>query len=226
MKDLIEKILQYLPQYFLDYGSVFSEPKRFIASKDVSSNQVFSEACLFLTISIILVLFANASLKPPNMEFWSYVAMAFEFNALAVVLFGTITRVSWWIVGGKASAKSFFVTYMYFFGVSGILLQGLLILMRGLFKKNNRLVYDAMVAAATTGADIPNEVTAQISNLEATIFGIGLLLILSWCLVAWGAYRQINQLSRGRSFIAFMISFSLSLPALAAMNYIMAALRQ
>ena len=35
MKDIIEKILAYLPQYFAELGQVCATPKRFIAERDV-----------------------------------------------------------------------------------------------------------------------------------------------------------------------------------------------
>jgi hypothetical protein len=41
MKDLIQLILQYLPQYFKDVGSLLAGPKRFIAQADPENSQTF-----------------------------------------------------------------------------------------------------------------------------------------------------------------------------------------
>src|SRR6185503_14114577 len=113
MKDLIEKILKYLPQYFLDLGSVFSGPKRFIAARDVDTNEAFVDACLFFGLSVAILFILQAPLKPANEELWSYLVAEFSSTLIGLILAGGAMCVAWWIVGGRASGRSIFVTYMY-----------------------------------------------------------------------------------------------------------------
>jgi hypothetical protein len=41
MKDLIQLILQYVPQYLNDLGSLVYRPKRFIAAKNPQTDETF-----------------------------------------------------------------------------------------------------------------------------------------------------------------------------------------
>ena len=62
MKELIEKILRYLPQCFTNFGSLFAGPKRFIGQRNTAAEDTFGEALLFLGISLILVVIMTAPL--------------------------------------------------------------------------------------------------------------------------------------------------------------------
>src|SRR6516164_134727 len=100
MKDLIDKILKYLPQFFLDCGELIAHPQRFIAARDTESNDTFAEACLFLAISFALGVIAGLPYRRPDVDFWVGTAQYFAGNALVVVLFGMVTRIAWLIVRG------------------------------------------------------------------------------------------------------------------------------
>ena len=54
----------------------------------------------------------------------------------------------------------------------------------------------------------------QIAN-HIGLFGFGVLFI--WSIIAWGAYRELNGLSRWRSLAALVISGVLEIPSLAVL---------
>jgi hypothetical protein len=225
MKDLIEKILNYLPQFFLDYGSLFSGPKRFIAAKDLNSDDTFREACLFLAICIAVITIIRTPFRPPNVDLWASAVFAFWNIALDVVLVGTATRLGWWIVRGKASAKAIFVTYMYFSGIINGLMIFLAALMLGFIKATDRPLYDEVRPTFNTEAGVPNTLYEQLSIGGKALFICGLLGIFTWFYISWGAYRQINNVGRIRSLAAAAVAVLLWIPASAAFGYITAALR-
>ena len=54
MKELIEKILTYLPQYFSDLVFLLTGPKAFIRHKDIANPDAISDAVAFFGVSIVI----------------------------------------------------------------------------------------------------------------------------------------------------------------------------
>jgi len=48
MKELLEKILTYLPRYLMEFGSLVSGPKRFMAQKNTTEEDTFVQSLIFL----------------------------------------------------------------------------------------------------------------------------------------------------------------------------------
>ena len=71
MKDLIEKILRYLPNFMKNFGSLFAGPKRFIGKRNAVAADNFEESLLFLGVSLVLVVIMIAPLLPPGKDLWS-----------------------------------------------------------------------------------------------------------------------------------------------------------
>jgi hypothetical protein len=223
MKEILEKILIYLPKYLSDFGSILVGPKTFIAGR-VAKDEAFSDAMLFLGVSIALSIVMTAS--SPEKEFWTYVGTNSVVTLLAMCSFGTITRFAWWIVGGKAPAQSFFATYAFFFGVGLILKSLVLLLSLGFLKLLEPERYKQFFAALSAGFQAlllgqqfpPPNVTmpeSWVFPVALAIFEMGVLTIGFWSFIAWGAYRQMNGLSRLRSFWALSIVGVLLVPATA-----------
>jgi len=224
MKDLIDKILTYLPQFFLEYASVLTGPKRFIAEKAKNLDDAFGDACLFLALCIAIGLIVAAPFRPAKVEFYDYLVVAFLSNGVAIIVFASITHLSWWIVRGKAPTKAFFTTYMYFYGVVFDLIAFLALLTWGFVKQTNRPLFNMMLEAARNeGAPQPNYGDAGMT--ASVLFLVGLAAIAAWCIIAWGAYRELNNLGRLRSFVAFMIALVLCVPGALAVSYVLGALR-
>jgi hypothetical protein len=64
MKEIIEKILSYLPGYLTQLGSCFIASKTFIATKNIEEEYSFQEALIFFGITSALIVLATASLPP------------------------------------------------------------------------------------------------------------------------------------------------------------------
>jgi hypothetical protein len=224
MKDLIDKVLKYLPQYFTDFGSVFAGPKSFIAAKHVNAAEdAFGEALLFLGISLVLVLLILVPVQPPGKDFWSYAGSNFVLFLIAVPLGATVTRVAWWIVGGRAPARSFFITYAYFIGVIFVILAAVQLLSMGFFKALEPQLYQQFLDAAQKRQSMPDLSQSYVPITALAIFFFGWLTLNIWALIAWGAYRQLNGLGKLRSFTALMIAGLLAFPVLAIIFFVSSA---
>jgi len=225
MKDLIDKILKYLPQYFLDLGRVFSGPKQFIATRDVESDDAFTNACLFFGISLALLAILGAQHQPPDMEFWSYIGLYFVSALISAALAALVFCISLWVVGGQASAKAMFVTYLYFYGTLSVIRRIVDYLFFGVLKVGDRPLYDAYMASFKNNVPLPDLTKTTSGNIAIliAIFGFGLGLV--WSIIAWGAVSKLNRIGKLRSSIAFVMVFALSGPLLLALKYILAGLR-
>ena len=205
MKDLIEKILTYLPQYIADFGSLLSGPKRFIAEKNATAEDSFEKALLFSAISLVLVVVMFAPLRPAGKDLWTHVGGLAVTSLLAVSLYAVALRLAWRVVGGKATVKSFFVTYAYFFSALFVIFAGFLLLSEGVFKVLEPELHAAVLEAKASKQPMPDLSGTSVPTVSFLILITGYLLATVWGVVAWGSYRALNGLSKGRSFVAFII---------------------
>jgi hypothetical protein len=205
MKDLIEKILAYLPKYFIEFSILFSGPKKFISEKNTNSDLSFTNALLFLSISIVITVIMTFPLLPEGKDIWEYLGSRSIGVILSVTLFSLALRLSWRIVGGKASIKSFFVTYSYFSGVILVLVTFFILLGEGVFKVLEPDLYENVRAAQLQKTDLPDFGDSKIPIITFGILVLGFISVSIWGMIGWGAYRSLNQLSKWRSFCALLL---------------------
>ena len=224
MKELIDQILKYLPLYLTNFGAIFAGPKSFIAAKNVSSDDAFSDALLFLGVSMALVIIMGAPLLPPGNDFWTHVGSLAVQVLVMVSLSAMVVRVAWWIVGGRASARCFFVTYSFFFGVALVVFTAVQMLSFGFFKVFEPELFGQFIAAIQRRGDMPDLSGDWVQLTALSIYFVGYLSMCVWFLIAWGAYRNINGLSRLRSFFALIITSILSWPVIAIGVFVQSAI--
>jgi len=111
MKEILEKILSYLPQYLADCGSIFVGPKTFVLNK-VASEKLFEakEYFLFLALTVAIITIVSM-LHPVHDEI--YIALAKNFVCIGFVGYSFAVRAAFWLVGGRASYEKFFAAYTY-----------------------------------------------------------------------------------------------------------------
>jgi len=221
MKEIIEKILAYLPNFLTDFIGVFSRPKSAISKKNIDPEQNFTPSLIFLTISVCISVVMTSTFRPPGADIWSALAMQTIIVVLQVVLFAASLRLSWFIVGGKARFISFFVTYAYFAGIGAVVFTVFTVFSQAVFK-----VFDADLYKLVREAQLNNHPTPDVSEsivamISGGIFIFGILFCTMWGILCWGAYRELNSLSRKRSFLAFFI-FGIIGPIVASATMIIA----
>ena len=65
LTDLVTKSLLYIPKYIMDYGSLLSGPKRFMAKKNTSEDNEFGSSLAFLGLSMFLVVLMEFQIHTP-----------------------------------------------------------------------------------------------------------------------------------------------------------------
>jgi hypothetical protein len=230
MKDLFEQILKYLPHYLTEFGTAFSGPKSFIATKvDTDAGDAFGEALLFLGTSLALVLLMYTPLLPAGKDFWSVAIPYFVSYMLTLPLAALVIRSAWWIVGGRAPARLFFITYAYYAGVGILLLNAFDLVAWGLFKTFDLQLYREYSEAVQKSQSVEDLLQSGLlhrfsesyTTLSATIIsGLGYFVLFVWGLIGWGAYRQLNGLSKLRSFAALIVSWVLFVPVVLVSRFI------
>jgi hypothetical protein len=225
MKELLDKILKYLPHYLTDFGTAFAGPKSFIAAKlSNAEDDAFAEALLFLGISFALVVLMLMPLQRPGTDFWSVCGTNFITALIGMSLGATVTRVAWWIVGGRAPARLFFIAYAYLIGVVYVILAAVQLLSMGFFKVLDPQLYRQFLDASQKGQSMPDLSQSYIPVTALAIFIFGWLALSIWAFIGWGAYRQLNGLSKLRSFIALLILGILMLPVTAITFFVASAM--
>jgi hypothetical protein len=128
--------------------------------------------------------------------------------------------VSWKIVGGKLTFKKFITVSSYFTGVSSLLLLIFTLLGLGIF--NGIDPENAQLLRNDGWVDPVDLMKSAGYRVMWIVVGLGFVVAFIWIFRIWRTYRDLNQVSRGRSAIAFVIFMVLS-PVAIALQFGMAA---
>jgi len=218
MKDLIEKILTYLPVYIPDLVGIVSNPKRFVAGHSKSSEGELIKALTFLGISISISAILQAPITISGKEFVTDTGSHAILYILFVVVFSAILRLSWGIVGGKADYQRFLVTSSYYAGVIVIALAIASLCFIGVLRIFYPQSYELFfkIAATSNLHEVIETKPDIVGGIVAAflVFLIVILPALIWGVIGWGVYRELNQSPRLRSCIALFLTLVFSLPVI------------
>lgn len=94
MKDIVQLILKYLPQYLNDLGSLLSGPNRFIVQRNSRTGEVFIESLLFFGISVVLFVIMTTALRSPGKDLWITLASQATSGLIGVFLSAICLRLA------------------------------------------------------------------------------------------------------------------------------------
>lgn len=231
MKELIEKILPYLPQYLGDLGALLVSPKRFMAGKDTQAPDVFVQSLVFAAVSTALAVMVTMPLYPQK-DLWTRLGAWAVEGLVDAALLALALRAAWFVVGGRAPLRSFFVTCAYLSSGFAILLAMSFLLFAGVFRTFDPESYAWFVqqlgrpvteAFSGPGAQIT---VANAGRMLAilSVFLVSQIAIALWSVAAWGCLRALNGVSRWRSAGAMLIASILAVPCLMVGSFIAIAL--
>jgi hypothetical protein len=208
MKDLISKLLALLPAYASQLIDLVSDPKKFVANKNLASVTAINEALVFLGISIALAFVAQIPLLPEKQDKeLMFLALAVQ-SALAFAMNIAILVLSWKIVGGQVGWKHFIAVTCYFSSVSTLLFLAFYLLAFGAFNVLDPVhSKQLLTGSAMDWSELVGSLGAKVGLI---ILGGGFIAMYAWIFYVWGAYRQLNRLSKLRSGMAFAIFVTLS----------------
>jgi hypothetical protein len=220
MKELIEKLIAAIPAYVRQMIELLRDPRGFIEKIDLESDETLKEALTFLAISFGLVFIAEIPLLPQKQSKDVLFGVSAVLAAVSFAVSVLLLLVSWKIVGGKLTFKKFVTVSSYFTGVSSLLLLVFTLLGIGIFNgidpENSQLLrndgwVDPVDLMKSTGY-----------RALWLVVGLGFVVAFVWIFRIWRTYRELNQVSRARSAVAFVI-FALLSPVAIALQLGMAA---
>lgn len=205
MNDFIMKFIAFIPQYLLDFGAVFSGPKRFVASRNVQPAANLQPALIFGIVSLAIFVLLTLPLLPPNSDLWVLLVDIAIVGLVLVTLAAGAIHLAWFIVGGRAGFGGFFITFMYYFGVIFVV-EGLFNLLGfGVFRGLAPDLYAAMRTAMVKGTAWPDLSGNAAWRINRLIRGAGIVFAEIWGFCGWGAFRVLNGVSKRRSAVALAI---------------------
>ncbi len=207
MRDLLERILGYLPAYLKNLPDLVQGPKRFVLERLSRKEHQQEDALVFLAISFLIGWILKASFI--RQGFYIELAADSAFVLALVFAYGVALCLAWRIVKGRAEVQQFFVIHFYYSGVLLLIASCWFMTIVGTLRAFNANLYTRMLEniyqgnAATFFKANAESITAA-PGLMPVILG-GQLGVLTWIFVGWGAYRQLNHASKFRSGLAAML---------------------
>lgn len=228
MREALERILGYLPTYLRTLPNVILGPKAFIRDQFAYGERQLENSLVFLGISFLIAWVLKSPFGNPS--FMDLAADA-VFLFVGVLAYGAAILGVWRIVGGRAPVQKVFITHFYYSGVLHGFYSGFFLLVMGAIRISNPDYYKFLFANLRNGnmkAMAGQESMALIDKAPASliVYFVGLLVMFAWFFLGWGAYRELNLLSKSRSFFAallfllafFLISALLSMMAVATIK--------
>jgi hypothetical protein len=217
MKELLEKLIGLIPAYFGDLLPLISGPKSFIAKRISGDEPAMQKALIFLAVSFLI----GWALKTPWLRGDPFLELATDgaFVLIYVLAYGGALYLAWRIAGGRAEIQKFLTIHFYYSGILGFIQTILALGMMGTIRAADPVLYKEIYDVAYSG----NMVLFAINNSERLIASpgyrfsllvqfVGFGAMLTWIFVGWGAYRELNQLSKVRSFMAGLLFFVFCIP--------------
>lgn len=211
MQALLKEILASIPKYVSNFYGVLTSPRLFVTQRDLDQPNALTEALAFAGISFSLSMVLQIPLLPGKQDFWQTFTIWLIIFFIGIVVAAAVVRLAWKIVGGQASFDKLLKVTAYHFGVGSPLIVLVLVCAAGVLKTFDRPLYNQLFAKTAT-----QEPTVAIDSMAlfaaGIIFLVGYILICVWFIVAWGAYRILNQAFLRQSLIAFFLASLIALP--------------
>jgi hypothetical protein len=215
MEGLVKLILSQIPRYLSNVAGLVSSPKKFVRERNTFSDEELIKALIFLAISFVLCVVLQIPLMPDKVDFWKLVVVRGVLTLVLIMLNVVALRMAWRIVGGKAQFGSFLITYSYYFAIVLLLVSLTFLCIAGTIK----LLLPEAWAAAQAGKQIDPDALDQSARVASSIGFFAFLLLgitglYAWLILGWGAYRELNGLSKRNSVAAWIIYNFLLIPVL------------
>ncbi len=212
MKDILKTSLKYIPTYLNDFLSLAGSPKEFISSRNTENiENNLANALVFLGITLCLIWLLQAPLIEKD-DFFARLASALVLLLLNVVLYSAAFRLSWSIVGGKASLKAFIITYAYFTSGLIFIITIFYMISSGITKVFSPDLFEILLTQNPQAILDANPFGDTGFVVGLCVFVAGLIIGTIWGCIGWGAFRQLNGLSKWHSLRALLLVSFFSLP--------------
>lgn len=220
MNDYLKSAVALIPDYLLTLSRLIQSPQRFVAQALLFKQIKPQDVLTFLAISLLLgwLLELSFSTHRDVLDVASEVVFVFAHAAgTGVALF-----LAWRSVGGNADFQTTFSVHLYFFSVVKLMMALWFMTIMGTLQVFDRESFQLMVNAAQSGT-IPQLIndfallsdrwrqSSALIPIQLVVV-VGLVAIFVWIVAGWGAYRELNQTSFGRSVAAFLLWMAFCIP--------------
>jgi len=213
MNDYIKLALSEIPLYFMNLMELFVSPKQFLSGKCTDDADAINKAAIFAGISLLLAFIIQIPSMPKDMNLANQLVVSLAILLLLLLATVLALRLAWRWVGGTASLRQLMVCTAYVLGPMLIICLVCTAVGFAIFRDVNPEGY-ALLRAHPLAA-LPEESLAKGGALPFLIAAmIGIVGATAWFIVAWGAYREINGVSKPRSAAAFFLYNVIQIPLL------------
>jgi|SRR5579862_3631321 len=208
------KNLGYIPKYFVALAQIFLRPRNYLAALPASDEEQLAPALIFLALSCIILALSTLPFSPAKESTVLFLAARAVVLAVMMLVYALVIHLSWRIVGGKETFLRCFILSIYISSVASLILLVFFLIATSTIVALDPDLAHAMISSGLTPIPLDQSQLLLASIYLGTIF-LGAIIASLWFMLAWGAYRDANQVSRLRSALAFCLAGILALPVLA-----------
>ncbi len=226
MKDLYEKLIGLIPTYLDNFFGLISGPKHFVAESAFAKEPAMEKALVFFAVSFVMswILSIPLNRNDPFLELGSDAIFALIY----VLAYGVALYAAWSIVGGRSGFRKLMTIYFYYTAILKLIFSLVFLSMMGAMRMVDPTLYRDIFDAVYSGnlaKFLLNNEELLLKNtgyqLSVIVLFIGFSVMLAWIFIGWGAYRELNQLSRLRSTLAGLLFILFCFP-IAALTFLIA----
>jgi hypothetical protein len=236
MKELLEKIVTFLPNYLLEFGQLISKPKDFVLSRNNNFDEVFISALIFGAITSVILFVAFFQFLAEG-DLWVKFSKYLILSCVGVCLTAASMIIGWKAVGWTGASKSIFVIAIYYNMVMSVIAAAFVLLgigvMNMLVPEYYAILHNSIKSFKFVSFDELHEFLDNYDGSFAVLYSMiiigGLSIICGfifqyiWLFIGWEAFRRMNGFSKGKSGLAFIITMFINVPATWIQFFIAAA---
>ena len=215
MKEVITQILKVIPDYLINFFKIIASPREFTLNKlpknESEITERLKESLVFILISYLLIVLLTAS-QDDTENFYKNVGSEAISILITISIYAFAIFIAWRIVGGRQKFLNYFIIYSYQSGIVLIIIVLFEIMSDGYFKVFDIELYKNLLDDKFVIDKKLFENSTFVLGL--IIYFLGYVIVTIWGLILWGAYRIMNNLTKLKSFGAFLITIILSWIAL------------
>ncbi|HEV7317876.1 MAG TPA: hypothetical protein VGO04_04600 [Ensifer sp.] len=235
LKGLLEKIAGLLPRYFLELGNLVSGPKEFVKSKDVYSDQAFESALVFAAITVLLLFITMLTIYGIN-NLIVFLILGYAASFISIGLISMSIMLAWRAVGWKRAAKPIFVVMLYYYAAINWMTIILTLTYLGFLKSYAPTYHSSVLKSIRENEfnQLGNKFSVLLEtappwesntfSLGSVVASLGIVFILIWIFIGWGAFRNLSGLQKWKSGVAFILFLLIFYLAGQVNSFILAAM--
>jgi hypothetical protein len=209
MKDLVEFLVRGLATYFPLLGAMLAAPKTTILQEVRGVEHPIPKAMTFIGLSIVFGFLLQAPFGGDATRLASAIASMVALYSLTLFLGAMVIMLSFRLVGGRATLELNLSAYLYLMGPLYLFLLITNFLSIGIIATHDPELARAMRLGMPLSEDALTEIWNANVGSAAAFAVVSLLqvaFLLIWPILCWGAFSELNAVSRARSVIAWVVA--------------------